>query len=169
MGKINDLRGKKIAIYFETRKEMKEFLKECDKENITWSDGVGASDFIPFDAYDKICITFDREGLMYCSFIFYKDNGYKVINYKNLIKNGQERLVDIERIARNKETTIVFWNDDTKTIVKLGENQADSPETAILWAYFEKNSGLTKTQAHKTMTKLIDSIHNQNKKQEKKV
>lgn len=83
--------------------------------------------------------------------------------------NKPEYLANIARIVRNKETTVVFWEDDTKTIVKLGENQKDSPETAILWAYFEKNSGLTKTQAHKTMTKLIDSIHNQDKRQEKKI
>ncbi len=78
--------------------------------------------------------------------------------------NKPEYLANIARIVRNKETTVIFWEDDTKTIVKLGENQTDSPEMAILWAFFEKNSGLTKTQAHKIMSKLIDSIHNQNKK-----
>ncbi len=164
MGKFNNLKDKKIVIFFETEEEMKKFLEECDKENIKWLSKAKASDFVPFKEYDKTCINIEGGHLTYAEFDFYKNGGYEIVNYKHLVKVEQEHLVNINRIVRNKETTIIFWNDDTKTIVKLGENQVDSPEMAILWAFFEKNSGLTKTQAHKTMTKLIDNIHNQDKK-----
>lgn len=70
---------------------------------------------------------------------------------------------NITRIVRNKKTTVVFWDDGTKTIVKLGENQIDNQEMAILWAYFEKNSGLSKTKAHKVMEDLINNIYQQDK------
>ena len=70
---------------------------------------------------------------------------------------------NITRIVRNKKTTVVFWEDGTKTIVKLGENQIDNQEMAILWAYFEKNSGLSKTKAHKVMEDLINNIYQQDK------
>ena len=71
---------------------------------------------------------------------------------------------NITRIVRNKKTTVVFWDDGSKTIVRLGENQIDNQEMAILWAYFEKNSGLSKTKAHKVMEDLINNIYQQDKK-----
>ena len=160
---FKELKKDKIVIYFETKQEMKEFLKECDKKNIKWLSGKKASDFVPFEESDKICIDIEDGHLTYCEFDFYKDIEYEIVNYKYLVKVEQEHLVNINRIVRNKKTTVVFWNDGSKTIVKLGENQIDNQEMAILWAYFEKNSGLSKTKAHKVMEDLINNIYQQDK------
>ena len=163
MIKLSNLKNDKIVIYFETKQEMEEFLKECDKENIKWLSSEKASDFVPFENYDRICINIENGKLSFCEFDFYEKKGYEIVNYKHLAKVEPEHLININRIVRNKKTTVVFWNDGTKTIVKLGENQIDNQEMAILWAYFEKNSGLSKTKAHKVMEDLINNIYQQDK------
>ena len=97
----------------------------------------------------------------YANYYGIKEDGYwwtdEMFESNEVLKN----LVNITRIVRNKKTTVVFWDDGSKTIVKLGANQIDSQEMAILWAYFVKNSGLSKTKAHKVMEDLINNIYQQ--------
>lgn len=58
----------------------------------------------------------------------------------------------------NKGATILFWddNEDEKTIVKLSENDKYDKRLGFLTAYFQYNSGLTKTQANKYLDNLIE-------------
>ena len=46
---------------------------------------------------------------------------------------GMEKEMDYtpKRILRSGDRTIVFWEDGTKTIVKLGDGEVDSPYTAF--------------------------------------
>ena len=49
----------------------------------------------------------------------------------------------------NDGATILFWHDDTKTIIKRAEDDNFDPVKGFLWAYFQKHSGLSKTKANK--------------------
>ncbi len=159
------LKKEKIGILFDTEEEMIEFLKECDKKNITWSSGAKASKKNFFNCYDQFVITinYNRDkSLEYASKGFYESERYKIIKYKELVnKTCEASFKEIKKIIVNGESTIVFWNDDTKTIVKRGKGQKNNQELAILYAYFQKNSGLSKTKANKTIQDLTNSIYYQ--------
>ena len=57
---------------------------------------------------------------------------------------------------RGKGATVVFFDDGDKIIVKKGKHEREDAEKAILWAYFIKNSGKSRTQAKKMMKRLCD-------------
>lgn len=60
----------------------------------------------------------------------------------------QEEIIP-KRYIVNKGAVILFWKDGTKTIVKRSRYDKHDPIKGFLWAYFEKNSGMTKTQVKK--------------------
>lgn len=47
----------------------------------------------------------------------------------------------IERVIFNDDATIVFWDDKTKTVVRLAENCHDDRNEAIRWAMAKKLFG----------------------------
>ena len=56
----------------------------------------------------------------------------------------------------NKEATILFWNDGTKTIIKRKNDDEYNKILGFLWAYFQKTSGLSKTKANEYIKNLLD-------------
>ena len=56
----------------------------------------------------------------------------------------------------NKGATILFWEDDTKTIIKRTEEDEHNKRLAFLTAYFQKHCGLSKNQANKYLDSLMD-------------
>ena len=56
----------------------------------------------------------------------------------------------------NHNATILFWNDGTKTIVKKSKDDEYNKKIGFLWAYFQKNSGLSKTKANEYLDNLED-------------
>ena len=60
----------------------------------------------------------------------------------------------------NDNATILFWNDGTKTIVRKSKDDEYNKKLSFLWAYFQKNSGLSKTKANKYLEDLVDD-HNE--------
>ena len=63
-----------------------------------------------------------------------------------------------EKYIINKGATILFWddNEDEKTIVKLSDNDKYDKRLGFLTAYFQYNSGLSKTQANKYLDNLVE-------------
>lgn len=53
----------------------------------------------------------------------------------------------------NKISTVVFWNDGTKTIVRLGNNDNDDVETAFAYALMKRVFG-----SHHGIQKMIEKI-----------
>lgn len=62
-----------------------------------------------------------------------------------------------EKYIVNDKATILFWEDGTKTIVKKSKNDIFDPIKSYLWAYFQKHSGMTKTQANKYLAEINDN------------
>jgi len=67
--------------------------------------------------------------------------------------------IKIKNIVANKETTVIFFDDGDKIIVKRAKDEYHNPEVAILYAYFIKSNGLSKTQAKKRLQELVNDIH----------
>ena len=63
----------------------------------------------------------------------------------------EEQSMKAERVIFNGPATIVFWKDGTKTIVKCSVNDRDDSEKAFLMAFFQKQTGMSKTQIAKVM------------------
>ncbi len=148
----------KIAIRFDSENEMIEFLKECDKKGLNWSSGSRPTIFVPTSE----CISFSKNtnGLCCGGEETYLDT-HSIIDYKDFKKENYNstNFEEIKRIVVNKNATIVFWNDDTKTIVKRNRNQQNNHELAILYAYFIKHSNLSKTSAKKVIQALVNNIY----------
>jgi len=60
-----------------------------------------------------------------------------------------------KRYIINKNATILFWNDGTKTVVKKSKDDAYDIAKGFLWAYFLKTSGMSRTKANKYIENIV--------------
>lgn len=75
---------------------------------------------------------------------------------------------NIERVTFNNPATIIHFTDGTKTIVKATENDKYNPTVGFLYAYFEKMSGMSKTQCGKFFDSLEEEYAEQLERKMKK-
>lgn len=68
--------------------------------------------------------------------------------------NNKSEVDDLDHYIINNEATILFWDDGTKTIVKRTKEDKFDKRVAFLTAYFQKNSGLSRTKANKFLANL---------------
>lgn len=66
----------------------------------------------------------------------------------------KNNIMPIKYIINQTHTTL-FWKDGTKTIVKKKDEDEFDRKLGFLIAYFQKNSGLSKTQANKYLENLM--------------
>lgn len=102
-------------------------------------------------------ITIKSKNVM--SFDYDLNNDYVIvkgiINLNELEK--EQRIGTLpEKYIINDRATILFWNDGTKTIVKRAKEDEYNKKIGFLWAYFQKNSGLSKTKANEYLDNLTD-------------
>lgn len=57
----------------------------------------------------------------------------------------------------NQDACILFWSDDSKTIVKKAEDDMQDPVKGFLWAYFLKHSKLSRTKANKYLREIDEA------------
>ena len=69
-----------------------------------------------------------------------------------------------ERYIVNKGAVILFWENGTKTIVKRSHYDKHDPIKGFLWAYFERNSGMSKTQVKKYLMEVNNGKEQKRKK-----
>lgn len=77
------------------------------------------------------------------------------INIDNFFKKEDKNKIP-EKYIINKNATILFWEDGTKTVIKRNSEDEYDKKLAFLIAYFQKYSGLSKTQANKYLDNLLD-------------
>ena len=75
---------------------------------------------------------------------------------------------DVESVTFCNPATIIKFSDGVKVVVKATENDTFDPRFGFLMAYFERKSGLSKTQANKYLDKLEEEFIEQCKKREMK-
>ena len=66
------------------------------------------------------------------------------------IKNLQE--IELERYIINEGATILFWDDNTKTISKRDKEDKFDKELGFLYAYFYKKCEYSKTSRKKILS-----------------
>lgn len=67
----------------------------------------------------------------------------------------------IKRVIFNGPATIVFWTDNTKTVVKCAEEEIYNKRTAIMWAIMKKIYG-NSSRVNKAFDKLIKDAESTN-------
>lgn len=99
---IERFKNKKIAVHCKTQKEYDELMELLEEHNLKW--GSGAKHLNYYEIYkEKTCIVFNffKDGLLgYCYMEFYKNNGYKIVDYKDFIKTvkKEEKSATVELI-----------------------------------------------------------------------
>ena len=68
-----------------------------------------------------------------------------------------------KRYIVNDNAAILFWDDEKKTIVKRAKDDKVDVIKSFLWAYFLKQSGMSRTKANK----YLENIYNEYKKEGK--
>lgn len=67
---------------------------------------------------------------------------------------GKVKISLPKRYIINKGATILFWDENEKTIVKRSKDDKFNKRLGFLTAYFQYHSGLSKTQANKYLDNL---------------
>ena len=68
----------------------------------------------------------------------------------------KEKIVKHKKVIFNEPATIVIWEDGTRTVVKTCEGDTFDKTTGFLQAYFQKLSGMSKTQSSKFLRELVE-------------
>ena len=93
------------------------------------------------------------------SFEYDLDNDYVIVKgiiNLNELEKEQSIVALPEKYIINDRATVLFWKDGTKTIVRRAKEDEYNKKIGFLWAYFQKNSGLSKTKANEYLDNLID-------------
>ena len=111
---------------------------------------------------NKLCLRCKKK--LYC---YYRDSLLEAAEYCSLFVSNEAvvskpeinangikiiqnfRVAIPSKIIQNGQATILFWGDGTKTIVKCSNDNKYNAEYGFLIAYFEKNSGMSKSQIQK--------------------
>lgn len=93
----------------------------------------------------------------------YRENGFRINKlYIDDIFRGITCLPTIKKVIYNNPATIIFWADDTKTVVQCQEGDDYDPEKGLAIAIAKKALG-------NTSRKLNDVLHKWEKKEEPSV
>ncbi|MCW6112185.1 hypothetical protein [Clostridium sporogenes] len=115
-------KNNKFVVLCDTEEKAKDFLKECDKRGLSWSDGKSAENYIYYKDYDT-CYTYNFnncEHLQYSSKSFYLDNGYKIIEWEIENKIDYDREYNIMEIMEFEEDMEFIDNMRLKVRFKNG-------------------------------------------------
>ena len=81
-----------VAYWCKTEELAKEFLKECERQQIKWHSGKIATSQTYWEYYnEKTCYYKSRNSLYFAGRIFCQLNGMKIIKYKGEINNDKTR------------------------------------------------------------------------------
>lgn len=72
----------------------------------------------------------------------------------NVFKKQQKKIELPERYIINDGATILFWKDETKTVVKRASDDEFNPRLAFLTAFFQHYCGMSKNKANKYLASL---------------
>ncbi|NFT02247.1 hypothetical protein FDF18_02710 [Clostridium sporogenes] len=122
-----------FAVLCDTEEKAKDFLKECYKRGLSWSDGKSAENYIYYKGYDT-CYTYNFnnwEHLQYSSKSFYLDNGYKVIEWEIENKIDYDREYNIMEIMEFPEETEI--KNQYNMFYKISNNDLYYKEDENRW------------------------------------
>lgn len=91
------------------------------------------------------------------------DTMYKAFQYqphtpKREMKRLPEKYIEGIKKKTGEKSITLFWEDDITTSVVCSKNDKYDKRLGFLIAYFQYNSGLSKTQANKYLDNLVEEV-----------
>lgn len=125
---MKDFREKKIAVRTGEGGKQRKFLGMCEKEGLTWLNGLNATE-LRIDRHGKeCCITcgFHKEGtLEHCEASFYKERGWEIIDFEEIAEAASKRYkITIESDGTTTTARMEVNGEEVKT-AQAKRNPAD--------------------------------------------
>ena len=132
----------KVVYWCKTEELAKQFLKECDEQNIIWADGTKTIDKTEWaEFYDRTCYDIENNTLYYDEKKFYSDNKYTIIEYKgkeeksvpNSTKSNElSTIKQMQELTADLSTLIATRKRIKSEIVQMGLDEEIKRIKAIL-------------------------------------
>jgi hypothetical protein len=119
--KFERFKNEKIAVNVRSQKQYGDFMKMCEEQGLQWNSGDLPTKY-PTKYYvynyhkENTCITLNNlKRLTYCDIDFYKNNGYKIITYKDFMKEEPKQFTKSDlkenHIVKNRGNHKFMWGD----------------------------------------------------------
>lgn len=132
----------KVAYWCKTEELAKEFLKECDEQDITWYDDTKATNQTMWSIYyDRTCYDIENYRLTYGRKQGYIDYRYTIIEYKgkeetsypnNAKSNELSTIKQMQELTADLSTLIATRKRIKSEIVQMGLDEEIKRIKAIL-------------------------------------
>ena len=157
---IEKFKNGDFVINCETEAEANKLMEILALNEIGWHRIGDTKEKNNFEHYmSETCYNIENDRLWYANIDYYIDEEHrKVVKFSELkkhttnkkenknMKTKKTTKTNIYQTIYNPPATIIMWTDETKTVVKTSANDDYDPVFGFLMAYFQKNSGMTKTQ-----------------------
>lgn len=113
--------------------------KFVERYCVRWSEAISVSEaaaWIMVDVIDKFGLNKKKETATYDKYCY--NDLVSTLKYAALTPKS---LPEIEKVIFNNPATIVFWSDNTKTVVKVQEGDIYDPEKGLSMAICKKVYG----------------------------
>ncbi len=121
MKKFEIFKNEKIVINVRSQKQYDDFMKMCEEQELRWSTGYLATTKNFYNNYkENTCIDLNNlKCLYYCDIDSYKNDGYKIITYKDFIKEESKQFTKSDL----KDNHIVVQGEGSKSVwINLNHN-----------------------------------------------
>lgn len=101
--RVEKFKNEKIAIHCETEEEAKSFVNWCYLNGMRWGGSKPTKTFYDINKNDT-CYTFNFTGDNYLEYSckqFYKDEGWKIIKYKDFMKEEGNKMTNLEWLLQD--------------------------------------------------------------------
>lgn len=86
---------------------------------------------------------------------YFYEKGDNAMTYRKKTATVSDFTFKVKKVRFNGPVTVVTFDDDSIVKVRHNNDKTFNLETAILYAYFEKNFGKSKSAAHKELENLV--------------
>ena len=124
--KFERFKNEEIVVNVRSQKQYDDFMKMCEEQGLKWYNGDLPTEINFYNDYEEeICIKVTNlTRLTYCNINSYKNDGYKIITYKDFIKEETNQftksdLKDNHIVVLRNNTKILYTKDTEDGFKKL--------------------------------------------------
>ncbi|HHX69281.1 MAG TPA: hypothetical protein GX708_14695, partial [Gallicola sp.] len=116
--KFERFKNEKIVVNVRSQKQYDDFMKMCEEQGLQWNSGDLPTEINVYNRHQEdTCITVANfNSLFYLDIDFYKNNDYKIITYKDFLKEESKQFTK----SNLKDNHIVVLRNNTKILYTKG-------------------------------------------------
>ena len=115
--KFERFKNEQIVVNVRSQKQYDDFMKMCEEQGLKWYNGDLPTEINFYNDYEEeICIKVTNlTRLTYCNINSYKNDGYKIITYKDFMKEEPKQFTKSDlkenHIVKNRGNHKFMWGD----------------------------------------------------------